>query len=58
MALNEGHLPGEEEDFFTENKMRQYFQKVVEHEIEVTRKMGGAIAGLSEGNTTLPNRND
>jgi len=25
VALQEGHLPGEEEDFFTENKMRHYF---------------------------------
>lgn len=25
VALQEGHLPGEEEDFFTEMKMKHYF---------------------------------
>lgn len=55
-ALVEGHLPDDEEDFFTEIKMQQFYQKVVEREIEDARKMGGTIAGLSEGGT-LQNRN-
>ena len=37
--------------------MKEYFQKVVEREIEDARKMGGALAGLSEGGVTNEKRN-
>ncbi len=58
-AYLNGYLPGDAEDdnFFTEEKMKEYFQKVVEREIEDARKMGGAIAGLSEGGVTNEKRN-
>lgn len=57
-ALFDGHLPGETEDFFTENKIKQYFQQVVERQIEEDKKMGGAVAGLSEGGTLLGRQQD
>ena len=46
-ALRDGHLPGEEDDFFTEHKIKQYFQNVVEQEFEREKQRGreGAIVG-------------
>ena len=45
-------MPGEEDDFFREDKMKAYFQQVVRRDIEDQKAMGGTIAGLSEGGTT------
>ena len=57
-ALATGHLPGEEEDFFTEHKIKQFFQAVVERQVEEDKKMGGAVAGLSEGGTMIGRQQD
>ena len=57
-ALRDGHIPGEDEDFFTEAKLMQYFQKVVEREKEEERVIGGTMPGLSEGNTLQPHRGE
>ena len=51
-ALQDGHLPGHSEDFFTEAQMKTYFQRIVQREIEEVRNHGGANAGMSEANTT------
>ncbi len=45
-ALQDGNLPGEQEDFFTENKMKEYFQQVVEKEFEINNRTGGG--GINE----------
>ena len=35
-------------DNFTEENIKQFFQKVVEREMEEDRKMGGAISGFAD----------
>ena len=47
-ALLTGHLPGEEDDFFTEDKIKVFFQKVVEREIEENKRMGGSVSGMPD----------
>ena len=53
-ALVKGHLPGDAEtdNFFTEDKMKNYFEKVVEREIKEAREKGG-VTGLVGDGTAL-----
>ena len=49
-ALQDGHLPGEEGDFFTEDKMKEYFQEVVVKEFDHNNRTGGGgINDASDG---------
>ena len=47
-ALHDGRLPGESEDFFTEAKIKAYFQQVVEREIEEAKRGTGAVEGMQD----------
>lgn len=54
-ALEEGHLPGETADFFTEHRLKSFWQQVVEKEAAEQRRTAGQIhmaGGYSEGGTT------
>lgn len=58
-ALHNGHLPGESDNFFTEAKLKTYFQQVVEREIEEKKKAGGVDAfGDTMGRLQEPDQDD
>lgn len=53
-ALEEGHLPGETADYFTEHRLKAFWQQVVEKEAAEQRRNAGQnqMSGFSEGGTT------
>ena len=57
-ALQDGHLPGEADNFFTEAKLKTYYQNVVEKEIEEKRVTGGAGFGDTMGRLQEPDQDD
>ena len=47
-AVIDGHLPGEQGNFFTEARMQQYFQQVVENEGKNRMREANGLGGTYE----------